>query len=243
MGGYNAGLVSLRSLWSATQIPPMSARFLSVRILEYIQHEPQGADQYEEWDVRPSDSLRTYLRKLNEVVADDLHLTAAGAAAWWVKQVLHEDAIEHTPPPHHSRIDQFPAPKPAPEVRIHDEGFGARVTLHDPASGELVATQVFPNLDAAQRFIAATIAQHAQDQGWQKNPKNETTMLTKDVPALMWWYVAGVRPSDKNSRQRLRKLARDALGLDAPPLKTGSGTKTHAKFFRRVAKRGQYDAE
>jgi hypothetical protein len=248
MDDYDKGLVSLRLLWSATQIPPMSAKFLSVRILEHIQHEPHGADQYEKWDVRPSDSLRTYLRKLNEVVAGDLHLTAAGDAAWWVKQVLHEDAIEHKPPPNHSRIDlgTLPAPKPAPEVRIHVAGFGVRVTLHDPATGELVTTQVFSALDAALMFVETTVTQHCQDQGWWKNPKNETEMLKTDIPALMAWYVAGDRPDEGADRRRLRALARHVLALDAPPsdavaFPESRGTtakgrrKTRGSFFDRLS--------
>jgi hypothetical protein len=253
MPAYDGFLLSLRQRWSATQISPMSAQFVTVRSLEQIQHDPQAVDQYEGWGIRPSPALRTYLHRLDDIVARHLHLTVDGTAAWWVKQVLHEDAIEHTPPPYHARFDvgEGEAPPPAAvNVRITTEGFGVRVTQHDPetgahlwhhdlATGELVPAWVFPDRDAALAFIKDTLAQHDQAQGWQHNPTTETRTLEHDIPALMRWYVAGDSPADESTRRRLQGLARDVLVLDPPR----NPRKTRANFFADLAKKGGYSGD
>lgn len=251
MPAYNEFLLSLRQRWATVQVAPISAMFASVRALEDVQHARPGADQFPGWDIRPSPELRTYLHRLNEIVERHLHLTDidAGTAAWWVKQDLHTDALKHDPCPWHDRVDlwRFEAPHPAPEVRITTEGFGVRVTLHDPATGVHLwhpdpetekddPARVFPDLDAALAFVADTITQHYMAQGWRKNPASEAKMLKKDIPALMTWYVDGKCPADEPTQRRLQDLARKTLMLNPP-------RKTRGNFFADLAKQGGYSAD
>jgi hypothetical protein len=237
MPSYDGYLLSLQQLWPAAQIPRMSARFTTLRVLEHVQREPHDADLYPGWSIRRSDGLGIYLRRMGDIVRRHLHLTNADAAAWWVKQDLHTDAIKEDPRPWSDRIDvwRFEVPKPAPEVRIRVAGFGVRVALHDPATDERIAMQVFDDLDAAVTFGETTLAQHCQDQGWQRNAASEVKMLKQDIPALVAWYVEDTCPPDEHVRERLQDLARDVLILDPP-------RRNRPNFLRDLAKKGGYDA-
>jgi hypothetical protein len=254
MPGYDGFLLSLCPLWSAVQIPPMSASFASVRVLEYIQREPRGADQYPGWDFRPSDSLRIYLHKLDEIVVRHLHLTDAGAGAWWVKEDLHTDAIKQEPRPWWDRVDWWRWDPPARVIQQREVSeFGVRLTDLDPDTGEVVSTRVFLSDDPAQAFqawsdwqraeaattraIETTFMQRYQAEKWQKNAGSEATMAKKDIPALMAWYRFGARPAKESTQRRLNDLARDALGLDPPSTHHNLRKKQGkvAKVFRRKA--------
>ena len=242
-------LLSLRQRWDAVQLrttaggkpvsPKAIALFTPLGVLDRIQRGPHDPDLQTDRLVWPSDELRLYLNKLDEITAQHLHLTDQGTPARWIREDLHRDPIKDAPPDWWERVDlwRFEAPAPAPELRIATQGFGVRVTQHDPETGELVATQVFSDLGAAQKFFDDTITRHQQAQGWQRNPASETKMLEQDIPTLMRWYVAGDCPADEPTRRRLQDLARDVLMLDPP-------RKTRANFFADLAKnRGYSDGD
>ena len=252
MPQYDGFLLSLRQRWSAIRLPPATALFTPLGILERIQCGPHDAGLQTDSGLRPSNALRLYLHKLDEIVAQHFHLTDTGAPAWWVREDLHRDVLKDDPCSWTDRVDlwRFEAPAPAPELRITTEGFGVRVAQHDPTTAELVSTRVFPDRESAQKFVDDTYARHEQAQGWQRNPVSETKMLEHDIPALMHWYRSGVGPSEAAMRRRLTQIARDVLMLDPPladavasPESRGTPAKvrrkTSGRFFVRLAENAE----
>jgi hypothetical protein len=227
-------LLSLRQRWSAVGVGRHTILFTSLRALDRIQRGPTDADLYARCRIRPSDQLRVYLSKLDEITAEHLRLTDAGAPAWWVRQELHHDAIGDDPPDWWDRVDlwRFARPAPAPEVRITTQAFGVRLQLHDPSTGELASTQVFPTITSATAFITETLARHQQSEGWQHNAVSEAKMLERDIPALMQWYRVG-RPPPAVKTRRLVEIAGDVLMLD-PPRSDATPRKTEPRFFARL---------
>jgi hypothetical protein len=237
---YPGFLLSLRQQWAAVGVLPYIAHWTPLPVLEQIQRGPHDEALQENWLIQPSDALRIYLNKLDAIVGQHCHLTDVDteAPAWWVRRELHGDVIKDAPRSWIDLVDEgrFEAPKPAPQLRIRVAGFGVRVTGHDPATDELVTTHLFDTLDAAVTFSEATLAQHCQDQGWQRNAASEAKMLEQDIPALVSWYVARDVPRAEPTRRRLIDIARDVLALDPPPTpNTHHPAKKEGRFFVRLS--------
>ena len=94
---YDGLLLPLRQRWSAVGVGTVTALFTPLSILDRIQRGPYDADLCADWMIRPSDTLRVYLRKLDEIVTRQFHLTDAAAPAWWVRQGLHIATVEDDP--------------------------------------------------------------------------------------------------------------------------------------------------
>jgi hypothetical protein len=237
---YPGFLLSLRQRWGAVGVMPYIAHWTPLPVLEHIQRGPHDETLQENWMVQPSDALRSYLNKLDAIVGQHCHLTDVDtkAPAWWVRADLHGDVIKDAPRAWIDRVDvwRFEAPQPAPDVRIRVAGFGVRVTLHDPATDELTATHLFDTLEAAVTFSEDTLAQHCQDQGWQRNAQSEAKMLEKDIPALMTWYVKDTSPDHAKRREQLQDLARNILMLTPPRRK-------RSNFFGGLAKIDGYRSD
>lgn len=248
--GYSGLLLSLRQRWSAVEIRPVNAPFTPLTILDRIQRSPYDTALVKDWEIQPSEALRLYLNKLDDITIRQFHLTDVdtGAAAWWVRQDLHIDTTQNEPLGWGwtDRVDpwRFPAPAALPEWRIAPSAFGVRVTLTTPDTGERVSPEVFPDLASALRKIQEAITRHYQEQGWQRNAATEARTTKQDIPALVQWYCSGQPPARQATQRRLMDLAREVLMLGPPPADAPTTPrKTEGRFFARLAENGAYSED
>jgi hypothetical protein len=235
MPNYGEFVLSLRQAWKAVQDRQVGGEWVSLLILNHVQRDPYDADLYTNLGLRSSTELRTYLAKLDDIVARHFQLTADDAPAWWVRQDLHNDALRAEPIPWWDRADpwRFEAPAEPPEWRIAPTAFSVHVTQHAPNAEAPVSAEIFPDLESAITAVEASITQHYRAQGWQRNAAAEARMLEQDIPALVAWYVAGRQPDADKDRRRLRDIARNELVLDLPPPAPNRRRKTPGRFFAR----------